>query len=86
MQERLDLCRPMAFTRFGPTLLAMPVLAQMSGFPEAEPSEVAAADGALDLALADISGEDSEELLALCSAQPRWWTLPKSPSTPLSLN
>ncbi|MEC7280052.1 MAG: hypothetical protein VXV98_08485, partial [Candidatus Thermoplasmatota archaeon] len=72
VQERLDLClADGVHPVWADVARRCPVLAQMSGFPEAEPSEVAAADGALDLALADISGEDSEELLALVlAAQP----------------
>ena len=72
VQERLDLClADGVHPVWADVARRCPVLAQMSGFPEAEPSEVAAADGVLDLALADISGEDSEELLALVlAAQP----------------
>lgn len=72
VQERLDLClADGVHPVWADVARRCPVLAQMSGFPEAEPSEVAAVDGALDLALADISGEDSEELLALVlAAQP----------------
>jgi hypothetical protein len=72
VQERLDLClgdgvHPV----WADVARRCPVLAQMSGFPEAEPSEAVAAVDAMDLALADISGEDSEELLALVlAAQP----------------
>ena len=72
VQERLDLClADGVHPVWADVARRCPVLAQMSGFPEAEPSEVAAADSVLDLALADISGEDSEELLALVlAAQP----------------
>ena len=72
VQERLDLClADGVHPVWADVARRCPVLAQMSGFPEAEPSEVTAADGVLDLELADISGEDSEELLALVlAAQP----------------
>jgi hypothetical protein len=72
VQERLDLClADGVHPVWADVARRCPVLAQMSGFPEAEPSEAVAAVDAMDLALADISGEDSEELLALVlAAQP----------------
>ncbi|DAC32794.1 MAG TPA: hypothetical protein D7I05_07400, partial [Candidatus Poseidoniales archaeon] len=45
-----------------------PLLAQMSGFPEAAVTESVTDVGALDLTLAEISGEDGAEVLALIEA------------------
>ena len=69
VQERLDACLASGVHPvWADVARRCPVLAQMSGFPEAEPTEAAADLGALDLSLADVSGEDSEEILALVQA------------------
>ena len=69
LQERLDHCLAEGVHPvWAEVARRCPVLAQMSGFPEAEPVGEAGVVGALDLALADISGEDSAEILALVQA------------------
>ena len=69
VQERLDAClADGVHPVWADVARRCPLLVQMSGFPEAEPSETKAATGTLDLALAEISGEDSQELLALVQA------------------
>ena len=69
LQERLDLClKDGVHPVWAEVARRCPLLAQMSGFPEGKAIESVAEQGTLDLALADISGEDSEEILALVEA------------------
>jgi len=69
VQERLDLClADGVHPVWSDVARRCPVLAQMSGFPEVEPTTTNEAVGTLDLALAHISGEDSQEVLALVQA------------------
>ena len=69
VQERLDLClADGVHPVWSDVARRCPVLAQMSGFPEVEPTTANEAVGTLDLALAHISGEDSHEVLALVQA------------------
>lgn len=69
LQERLDLClKDGVHPVWAEVARRCPLLAQLSGFPEGETTEAVAVTGTLNLALADISGEDSDEILALIEA------------------
>ena len=69
LQECLDAClKDGVHPVWGDVARRCPLLAQMSGFPEAEVTESVTDVGALDLTLAEISGEDGAEVLALIEA------------------
>ena len=69
LQERLDAClKDGVHPVWADVARRCPLLAQMSGFPEAEVTESTTDVGTLDLRLAEISGEDGAELLALLEA------------------
>ncbi len=69
LQERLDAClKDGVHPVWGDVARRCPLLAQMSGFPEAAVTESVTDVGALDLTLAEISGEDGAEVLALIEA------------------